>query len=75
MGAELEPGMVVTVEPGFYIQINDTLFPQEYRGIGVRIEDDVLVTKSGAKILSTSLPRHPDEIEVYLKNLLKVSSF
>ena len=70
MDAVLEPGMILTVEPGFYIQADDTLFSPEYRGIGVRIEDDLLVTQSGAKILSNSLPRHPDEIEVYLQNLL-----
>jgi Xaa-Pro aminopeptidase len=70
MNAVLEPGMILTVEPGFYIQTDDTLFSPEYRGIGVRIEDDLLVTQSGAKVLSNSLPRHPDEIEVYLQNLL-----
>ena len=68
----LEPGMILTVEPGFYIQPDDTLFAPEYRGIGVRIEDDILVTESGGKILSNALPRHPDEVEVYLSNLLKV---
>jgi Xaa-Pro aminopeptidase len=75
MDAVLEPGMILTVEPGFYIQADDKLFSPEYRGIGVRIEDDVLVTKSGAKILSASLPSHPDEIEVYLKNLSQTYSF
>ncbi|MGI9171432.1 MAG: aminopeptidase P family protein [Candidatus Nanopelagicus sp.] len=69
--AVLEPGMILTVEPGFYIQPDDTLFPQEYRGIGVRIEDDILVTESGAKILSNALPRHPDEVEAYMAKLLK----
>ena len=63
--------MILTVEPGFYIQPDDTLFPEEYRGIGVRIEDDILVTESGAKILSNALPRHPDEIEAYMKRLLQ----
>jgi Xaa-Pro aminopeptidase len=67
----LEAGMILTVEPGFYIQPDDTLFPLEYRGIGVRIEDDILVTQSGAKILSNYLPRHPDEVETYIKNLKK----
>jgi Xaa-Pro aminopeptidase len=66
----LEAGMILTVEPGFYIQSDDTLFAPEYRGIGIRIEDDILVTRSGAKILSNALPRHPDEVEVYLKNLI-----
>jgi Xaa-Pro aminopeptidase len=69
--AVLEPGMILTVEPGFYIQPDDTLFPPEYRGIGVRIEDDILVTESGAKILSNALPRHPDEVEAYMARLLK----
>ena len=69
--AVLEPGMILTVEPGFYIQPDDTLFPEEYRGIGVRIEDDILVTESGAKILSYALPRHPDEVEAYMAKLLK----
>jgi Xaa-Pro aminopeptidase len=62
--------MILTVEPGFYIQPDDTLFPEEYRGIGVRIEDDVLVTESGSKILSNALPRHPDEVEAYMAKLL-----
>ena len=71
VGTILEPGMILTVEPGFYIQIDDTLFSPEYRGIGVRIEDDVLVTQSGAKVLSNSLPRHPDEVETYINKILK----
>ena len=66
----LEEGMVLTVEPGLYIQPDDLLFPAEYRGIGVRIEDDVLVTNSGARVLSSALPRHPDEVEVWVSNLL-----
>jgi Xaa-Pro aminopeptidase len=70
--AVLEPGMIITVEPGFYIQSDDTLFSEEYRGIGVRIEDDVLVTASGAKVLSDSLPRHPDEVEAYMAKVLKI---
>ena len=68
--AVLEPGMILTVEPGFYIQPDDNLFPEEYRGIGVRIEDDILVTESGCKILSNALPRHPDEVEAYMAKLL-----
>jgi Xaa-Pro aminopeptidase len=70
LDAVLEPGMVITVEPGFYIQSDDTLFSEEFRGIGVRIEDDVLVTASGAKVLSDSLPRHPDEVEAYMAKVL-----
>ena len=69
--ALLEPGMILTVEPGFYVQPDDTLFPEEYRGIGVRIEDVILVTESGANLLSNALPRHPDEVEAYMAKLLK----
>jgi Xaa-Pro aminopeptidase len=68
--AVLEAGMILTVEPGFYIQPDDTLFPEEYRGIGVRIEDNILVTESGCKILSNALPRHLDEVEAHMANLL-----
>ena len=67
--ASLEVGMILTVEPGFYIQPDDTLFSPEYRGIGIRIEDNVLVTQSGPKILSNSLARHPDEVEVFIAKL------
>jgi len=66
----LQEGMILTVEPGLYIQPDDTLFPAEYRGIGVRIEDDVLVTKDGCKNLSAAMPRHPDEIEAWMESLL-----
>lgn len=66
----LKEGMILTVEPGLYIQPDDTLFPAEYRGIGIRIEDDVLVTKDGCKNLSAAMPRHPDEIEAWMATLL-----
>lgn len=65
----LEEGMILTVEPGLYIHPDDELFPAEYRGIGVRIEDDVLVTKDGCKNLSSSLPSHPDEVEAWVATL------
>ncbi len=68
---ELQEGMVLTVEPGIYIQPDDMMFPPEYRGIGVRIEDNVLVTKSGAKVLSKAIPSHPHEVEVWVANLLR----
>ena len=60
---------VLTVEPGLYIQPDDELFAPEYRGIGIRIEDDVLVTKDGVENLSEKLPRHPDEIEKWMASL------
>jgi Xaa-Pro aminopeptidase len=62
----LAEGMVLTVEPGLYIQPDDEMFPAEYRGIGIRIEDDVVVTKDGCRNLSEALPRHPDEIEAWM---------
>ena len=58
----LEPGMVLTVEPGLYIA-PDAAVPAEYRGIGIRIEDDVLVTEEGQEVLSRDVPKEPDAIE------------
>tara|TARA_R110000796_G_scaffold227766_4_gene344670 strand:+ start:29793 stop:31133 length:1341 start_codon:yes stop_codon:yes gene_type:complete len=63
---ELEPGMVMTVEPGIYIAPDDDSVPRKWRGIGVRIEDDVVVTKAGCEILSGSVPKDPDEIEALM---------
>jgi Xaa-Pro aminopeptidase len=68
--AKLEVGHVLTVEPGLYIQPDDELFAPEFRGIGIRIEDDVLVTETGCQILSNGLPRHPDDIEKWMAALL-----
>jgi Xaa-Pro aminopeptidase len=56
-------GMVLTVEPGLYFQADDLLVPEELRGIGIRIEDDVVVTADGCRNLSDSLPRTADDIE------------
>jgi Xaa-Pro aminopeptidase len=65
----LEVGMCLTVEPGLYIQPDDELFPAEYRGIGIRIEDDVVVTEDGCLNLSENIPHHPDEIEAWMASL------
>jgi Xaa-Pro aminopeptidase len=54
---KLEPGMVLTVEPGLYVRSDETRVPKEYLGIGIRIEDDVLVTKSGARVLTEGAPK------------------
>jgi Xaa-Pro aminopeptidase len=62
----LEPGMVFTIEPGLYFQPDDLTVPAEYRGIGVRIEDDILVTADGAENLSADIPRTADEVEAWL---------
>jgi Xaa-Pro aminopeptidase len=63
----LEAGMVFTIEPGLYFQPDDLSVPAEYRGIGVRIEDDILVTDSGAENLSIGIPRTADDVEAWLK--------
>ncbi|MEV7414321.1 aminopeptidase P family protein [Streptomyces sp. NPDC089919] len=65
----LEPGMCLTVEPGLYFQADDLTVPEEYRGIGVRIEDDILVTEDGNKNLSAGLPRRSDEVEAWMARL------
>jgi Xaa-Pro aminopeptidase len=59
----LEPGMVMTVEPGIYIAEDSAGVPKRWRGIGIRIEDDVLVTKTGHEVLTRDLPRAAEEIE------------
>ncbi len=59
----LEERMAFTVEPGLYIPLNDTSAPAEYRGIGIRIEEDVVVTKTGVEVLTLGAPREIDAIE------------
>lgn len=59
----LKKGMVLTIEPGLYIDKNDKKVPKEYRGIGIRIEDDILVTQNGYKNLSLGIAKTIEEIE------------
>ncbi|WP_456283418.1 aminopeptidase P family protein [Microbacterium sp. JZ101] len=66
---ELAPGMVFTIEPGLYFQIDDLTVPEEYRGIGVRIEDDILMTEDGPVNLSAGIPRTADEVEAWIARL------
>lgn len=68
-GGTLEPGMVFTIEPGLYFQIDDLTVPEEYRGIGVRIEDDILMTTDGPVNLSSAIPRTADEVEAWVARL------
>lgn len=63
----LEPGMVFTIEPGLYFKADDLLVPEEFRGIGVRVEDDVLVTADGVENLSAGFPRTREEIEAWVQ--------
>jgi Xaa-Pro aminopeptidase len=65
----LEVGYVLTIEPGLYFQPDDLTVPEDLRGIGVRIEDDVVVTEDGCRNLSAALPRHPDEVEAWMASL------
>ena len=65
----LKPGMVLTVEPGLYFQTDDLTVPKRYRGIGVRIEDDVVVTAKGCRILSDAIPRETDDVEAWMAKL------
>ncbi|WP_066946887.1 aminopeptidase P family protein [Microtetraspora fusca] len=66
----LEEGQVLTVEPGLYLQPDDLTLPPELRGIGVRIEDDLVITADGARLMSVGLPRRADEIEAWMGGLL-----
>ena len=70
MDKELEPGMVFTIEPGLYFQPDDHTVPTEWRGIGVRIEDNIVVTKTGGLNLSGAIPRTADEVENWVRGTL-----
>ncbi|HEY8210078.1 MAG TPA: aminopeptidase P family protein [Myxococcaceae bacterium] len=71
---KLEVGMVLTVEPGLYFQMDDLTVPAKYRGIGVRIEDDVLVTQKGMRNLSGAIPSGADDVEAWMASLWKKPS-
>ena len=64
----LEPGMVMTIEPGIYIAPDDQTVAKKWRGIGIRIEDDVLITKNGNDVLSKDAPKTVQEIEDLMNN-------
>jgi Xaa-Pro aminopeptidase len=63
----LEPGMVLTIEPGLYLASGKRGLPRDYRGIGIRIEDDVVVTRTGCEVLTLGAPKDPDEIEALMQ--------
>ncbi|MCW2766643.1 MAG: pepPI [Nocardioides sp.] len=67
---QLAEGMVLTVEPGLYFQEDDLLVPEELRGIGIRIEDDIVVTADGSRNLSDSLPRTSTDVEEWMGSQL-----
>ncbi|MDZ7661982.1 Xaa-Pro aminopeptidase [Thiohalophilus sp.] len=62
----LEPGMTLTVEPGLYLSARHTELAKKWHNIGIRIEDDVLVTKEGCEVLTRDVPKDPDEIEALM---------
>ncbi|RMZ94476.1 Xaa-Pro aminopeptidase [Brachionus plicatilis] len=65
---DLEPNTVITIEPGIYIKPNDESVPFRYRGIGIRIEDDIVVTENGCEILSRNCPKEIEELEKLLNS-------
>ncbi|MFV0526593.1 MAG: aminopeptidase P family protein [Acidimicrobiales bacterium] len=67
--AELRTGMILTVEPGLYFKADDLLAPERFRGIGIRIEDDVLVTADGFENLSAAIPRTADDVTAWIAEI------
>ncbi|KAK9880386.1 hypothetical protein WA026_010268 [Henosepilachna vigintioctopunctata] len=59
----VKPGMIITIEPGVYIPENNESVPRNYRGLGIRIEDDILITENGPEILTKYCPKDVDDIE------------
>jgi len=62
----LEPGMVLTIEPGLYVAPGTRGVPPEFRGLGIRIEDDVLVTQNEPEVLTSGVPKSAAEIEALM---------
>ena len=69
MDGIVQPGMVFTIEPGLYFQPDDLTVPEEFRGIGVRIEDDIVVTEDGCVNLSADIPRAASDVEAWVRRL------
>jgi Xaa-Pro aminopeptidase len=63
---DLQPGMLLTVEPGIYVAVDELTVDKKWRGIGIRIEDDILVTDTGHKVLSIDVPKSIDDIEMLM---------
>jgi Xaa-Pro aminopeptidase len=68
-GGTLAVGMVLTVEPGLYFQRDDLSVPAELRGIGVRIEDDIVITNEAPVVLSSAIPRRPRDVERWVQQM------
>ena len=70
-GPKLEEGMIFTIEPGLYFRADDLRVPAELRGMGVRIEDDVVMREDGrAEYLTAAIPRRPDDVEAWVSGLI-----
>jgi len=69
----LAPGHVLTVEPGLYFQPDDALIPEQLRGMGFRIEEDILITEDGYRILSAALPRAASDVESWMDKVCATS--
>ena len=67
--AKIRPGMIFTIEPGLYFREDDLLIPPEYRGIGIRIEDDVLMTEDGPEWISAGIPKQIDDVEARMADM------
>ena len=67
--AKIRPGMIFTIEPGLYFREDDLLIPPEYRGIGIRIEDDVLMTEDGPEWISAGIPKQIDDVEAWMADM------
>ncbi|MCI6574904.1 MAG: aminopeptidase P family protein [Actinomycetaceae bacterium] len=67
--AVLQPGMVFTIEPGLYFRADDMKVPERFRGIGVRIEDDIVITNHGAERISEAIPRTVEDVEAWIARL------
>jgi Xaa-Pro aminopeptidase len=65
----LQPGMIITVEPGLYFKPDDELIPKPLRGLGVRIEDDILITSTGNENLTAALPRRSVDVEAWMSTI------
>jgi len=70
LDGELRPGMVFTIEPGLYFREDDLAVPERFRGIGVRIEDDILMTEEGPVRLSEDIPRTIADVESWMARVL-----
>ena len=62
-----QPGMVMTIEPGLYVAEGTKNVPSDYLGIGVRIEDDILITETGCEVLTGGVPKEIDEVEALVR--------